>query len=132
MRHYVVCFVTILSALRPLALNAQDDSTVLVDSEQMSCVVQNISAYLASEDDPVFVFMPLCPDVEPAWEDVSQFAENTTMVVIKEAKSEKQAKSVVVLSKAQLECIRSNPDKVIRRVEEPKDAVLLDLISCDE
>ena len=107
-----------------------DTESVLVDADHLACLLENIEAYLGEEDDPLMVFLPLCPETSPSLEETLEFAENSSLLVIKESETESTTLSVVLLTKEQLSCLKESSKEVIHAVDEPASAVVLDFSEC--
>jgi hypothetical protein len=82
----------------------------VVNPDQAACLIQNISEYQVSKDEPIVIFLDVCPTVD-RMEALRKMQKNSSTlpgprVYVLEDGSEKEADKVIVYSRDELECLR--------------------------
>lgn len=82
----------------------------IVNPDQASCLIENIEEYQVSEDEPIVIFLDVCPTVDRTEALRRMQKNNSTLpgprVYVLEDGSKKEADKVIVYSKDELECLR--------------------------
>jgi len=105
-------FATILAGLVlgfiPNSVSAQDNWTVPI--QQANCLLENLWLYQSSDNDPIVVFLTVCPTVDRL-EAMSKLQQNNgslpagPSVVVLEDGSERLADEVLVYTRDELLCL---------------------------
>lgn len=97
------CAVLVVGTTETAGLAAE--TTLLVRPDRLTCLVENYGSYLASDEDPIVIFLEVCPRVTPTKAELLASATNSVPSVKQTDQSVVSADRIIALRPAELQCL---------------------------
>jgi hypothetical protein len=104
------------------------DGTLLVSPDRLSCLVANYDKYLATDDDPILIFLDACPRVQPTKAELMASASNSVPSVKEKDPASTTADSIIALRKSELKCLAEGIKSGIIAPSPAKDSAGQDVV----
>lgn len=81
-------------------------SEIVLSIDHLRCLAENKAGYLASDVDPLIVFVGICPRLKPTRDETLAMASNSVPSInVRRSQDRRQPDAVIALRKAEFECL---------------------------